>query len=63
MGHPGYNDNLDADVDGIADCVDDDDSDGDGFTDAEEVICGSDPANSGSKCSVGLPWLMLLLGD
>ena len=38
------------------------DTDGDGFTDAEEVLCGSDPADSASKC-IGLSWLMLLLGD
>ena len=41
----------------------DPDSDDDGFTDQEEVICGSDPRDSASRCSVGLPWLMLLLGD
>ena len=39
------------------------DTDGDGFTDAEEVLCGSDPADSASKCNIGLPWLMLLLDD
>ena len=60
---PGYDDSLDADSDGVPDCMDDDDTDGDGFTDAEEVICGSDPADSGSNCSRGMPWLMLLLDD
>jgi hypothetical protein len=60
---PGYDDNLDADGDGIANCIDGDDSDGDGFSDADEVACGSDPADPGSRCSVGLPWLMLLLEE
>lgn len=41
----------------------DSDSDDDGFTDQEEVICGSDPRDSTSRCRVGLPWLMLLLGN
>ena len=39
----------------------DEDYDGDGFTNAEEVQCGSDPADSSSRCTRGLPWLMLLL--
>ena len=39
----------------------DEDNDGDGFTNAEEVQCGSDPADSSSRCTRGLPWLMLLL--
>lgn len=56
-----YDDRLDADGDGIADCQDHEDSDSDGFTDAEEVICGSDPADPGIRCSMGFPWLMLLL--
>lgn len=60
---PGYDDSLDADSDGVPDCMDNDDTDGDGFTDAEEVICGSDPADFSSRCSRGLPWLMLILDD
>ena len=49
--------------DGIANCIDGDDTDGDGFTDAEEFLCDSDPNNSNSKCSRGMPWLLLLLDD
>ena len=60
---PGYDDNLDADQDGIPNCIDDDDTDGDGFTDAEEVLCNSDPADFSSKCTIGMPWLLLLLND
>ena len=37
------------------------DNDGDGFSNAEEIQCGSDPVNPSSRCSRGLPWLMLLL--
>jgi hypothetical protein len=37
------------------------DIDGDGFTNTEEIKCGSDPADSSSICFRGLPWLMLLL--
>ena len=71
--------NPDTDGDGILDGIEDanrngiidpgetdpldPDSDDDGFTDKEEIICGSDPNDSVSRCSVGLPWLMLLLGD
>jgi hypothetical protein len=57
------NPDTDGDGDGIADCTYEDDSDGDGFSDAKEVLCGSDPENLNSKCRVGLPFLMLLLGD
>ena len=39
------------------------DSDGDGFTDMEEVSCGSNPTDPSSRCSAGLPWLTLLLED
>ncbi|MFC1779922.1 hypothetical protein ACFLZU_06265 [Thermodesulfobacteriota bacterium] len=39
------------------------DSDGDGVTDAEEVLCSSDPLDPTSRCSKGLPWLMVLLED
>ena len=53
---------IDTDIDGTVDCVDTDD-DNDGFTDAEEAICGSNPVDSRSKCSRGMPWLMLLLLD
>jgi len=37
------------------------DTDGDGFKDNNEVQCGSDPADPNSKCSISLPFLMLLL--
>jgi hypothetical protein len=49
----------DSDGNGIFDG--DEDNDGDGFTNMEEVQCGSDPGNPNSKCLNGLPWLMLLL--
>jgi hypothetical protein len=39
----------------------DEDTDGDGFTNAEEVQCSSDPGDPSSKCRRGLPFLMLLL--
>jgi hypothetical protein len=50
---------ADTDDDGIMDG--DEDCDNDGFTNAEEVQCGSDPGDPGSKCPRGLPFLMLLL--
>jgi hypothetical protein len=37
------------------------DTDGNGFSDAEEFKCGSDPTDASSRCRRGLPWLMLLL--
>ena len=37
------------------------DPDGDGFTNIQEVQCGSDPVDSSSRCTRPLPWLMLLL--
>ena len=37
------------------------DSDGDGFSNAKEFQCSSDPMEPESKCTQGLPWLMLLL--
>jgi hypothetical protein len=49
------------DTDGNGTPGGDEDSDGDDFTNAEEVQCGSDPGNPSSKCRRGLPWLMLLL--
>ena len=56
----GTNPNLtDTDGNGTPDI--DEDSDGDGFTNAEEILCKSDPADAGSRCIKGLPWLMLLL--
>ncbi|MFC1779935.1 thrombospondin type 3 repeat-containing protein [Thermodesulfobacteriota bacterium] len=60
---PAYSNDLDADSDGLADCLDEGDTDGDSFTDMEEVACGSDPTDSLSRCSASLPWLMLLLED
>ena len=50
---------VDTDGDGTPDG--DEDRDGDGLTNAEEVQCESDPADSYSKCTKALPWLMLLL--
>jgi hypothetical protein len=50
---------ADSDSNGILDG--DEDSDGDGFTNVEEIQCGSDPADPNSKCIVFLPFLMLLL--
>ena len=61
-----YNpDQADADrpEDGVGNVCDEGDADGDGFTDIEETICGSDPADITSRCRIGFPWLMLLLGD
>ena len=52
-----------ADSDGFGNACDDGDYDGDGFTDAEEVLCESDPADSSSMCSKGMPWLFLLLEE
>ena len=58
----GISDSDDWDIDGIPDCIDD--SDGDGWTDYEELQCGSSPSDKRSKCgSNGLSWLMLLLGE
>ena len=37
------------------------DTDGNGFTDAEEIQCDSDPLDPNSRCNRLLPWLMLLL--
>lgn len=62
----------DTDTDGLTDIVEllvfetdwrNADTDGDGFDDDEEVTCGSDPIDVQSRCSYGLPWLMLLLGS
>ena len=60
---PGYDDNLDADKDNIPNCIDNGDTDGDGFSDADETRCGSDPEDSTSKCGKGLGWLLLLIKD
>lgn len=46
-----------------ANSIDSQDTDGDGFTDAEEVNCGSDPNIATDTCNRGMPWLMLLLED
>jgi len=50
---------ADTDNDGILDG--DEDCDGDRFTNLEEVKCGSDPGDLNSRCSINLPFLMLLL--
>jgi hypothetical protein len=49
----------DTDYNGISDG--DEDTDGDGFTNVEEIKCGSYPADPNSKCPNGLPWLIILL--
>jgi hypothetical protein len=50
---------VDSDYNGTPDG--DEDNDSDGFTNAEEALCESDPADPNSKCRRGLPFLMLLL--
>ena len=60
---PGYDDIPDANNNGIPDCLDDADTDGDGFTDREEVLCGSDVIDPLSVCARPMPWIYLLLGD
>ena len=71
-GYDSDNDGLPDDVEdanhnGIVDSGETDpldpDSDDDNFTDAEELICGSNPTDSSSVCYRGLSWLMLLLDD
>jgi hypothetical protein len=56
-----FTDPLLADSDGNGTPDGDEDYDGDGFTNVEEIQCDSDPGNPNSKCSRGLPFLMLLL--
>ena len=50
---------IDSNSNGISDG--DEDFDFDGFTNAEEVQCNSDPADATSRCKKALPWLLLLL--
>jgi len=50
-----------ADTDGNGIWDGDEDNDGDGLINAEEIRCNSDPADPSSKCFKGLPFLMLLL--
>jgi hypothetical protein len=57
----GIDDRQDADSDGVPNCIDGDDTDSDGFTDTQEVQCGTDPALQESRCSYFLPFMMLLL--
>ena len=54
-------DPLQSDTDGNGTPDGDEDTDGDGFANDEEIQCGSDPGDPGSKCRRGLPFLMLLL--
>jgi len=49
---------TDTDTNGILDG--DEDFDLDGFTNKEEVQCGSDPIDHNSICGIFLPFLMLL---
>lgn len=50
-----------ADTDGNGIMDSDEDSDGDGFTNMQEIKCSSDPINPNSKCTRFLPFLILLL--
>ena len=50
---------ADSDENGILDG--DEDNDGDGITNFEEIKCGSDPMDPNSKCVKFFPWLLLLL--
>jgi VWFA-related protein len=50
-----------ADTDGNGVPDGNEDSDGDGYTNLEEVQCGTDPGDPSSRCSRSLPFLMLLL--
>lgn len=52
---------LAVDTDGNGTPDNEEDYDGDGFSNLQEVQCESDPADSSSRCSRGLPWLLLLL--
>jgi hypothetical protein len=52
---------LSTDTDNNGTPDNEEDNDGDGLTNAEEIQCGSDPANSNSKCVKFFPWLLLLL--
>jgi hypothetical protein len=36
-------------------------NDGDAFTNVEEIVCGSNPVDPYSRCSMSLTWLILLL--
>lgn len=57
---------TDADHDGILDCLDGGDSDRDGYTDKQEIRCGSNPADQKSICGNGTsiaPIIMLLLKE
>jgi predicted Zn-dependent protease len=55
---------TDADGDGTLDCLDEKDYDVDGFSDKQEIRCGSDPADPSSRCGGSIvPIIMLLLGE
>ena len=54
-------DPFDPDTDGNGVWDGDEDCDGDGFTNKQEVLCHSDPADPNIKCVMSFPWLMLLL--
>ena len=57
------NNQSDVDNDTLGDVCDNGDTDGDGFSDKDETVCGSNPADATSRCRIVLPFLMLLLGD
>ncbi len=55
---------TDANDDGIFDCLDEKDYDLDGFSDKQEIECGSDPAAPASRCGGSVvPSIMLLLRE
>lgn len=57
----GYDDKLYGGGDCIPNCNDSSDTDGDVFTDADEMLCRTDPANINSRCATFIPWRPLLL--
>jgi len=58
---PGYDDLVDGNHNEIPDCLED--TDGDGFTDLQEFLCGSNPNDPASRCVRPMPWIYLLLLD
>jgi hypothetical protein len=53
---------TDANNDGTLDCLDEKDYDMDGFSDKQEIMCESDPADPNVRCGISIvPIIMLLL--